>query len=68
MKKLMLEPNKGFFYSIDKYWFELQEKHAWYLIIPLTVIQRDDYSDIEKRITKYSHVMMDLEKPWLKRD
>ena len=67
INKLMLEPNKGNVYAIDKYWFQLQEKHSWYLIIPLTVTQRNDYSDIEKRITNYSGVMMDLEKPWLKR-
>lgn len=67
MNKLMLDPEKHVLYAIDKYWFELQEKHSWYLIIPLTVTQRDDYSDIEKRITNYTRVMTDLEKPWLKR-
>jgi hypothetical protein len=32
------------------------------LITPLTVTQREDYSDIEKRSTNYSHLMLDLNK------
>jgi GR25 family glycosyltransferase involved in LPS biosynthesis len=67
MNKLIKEPEKHVLYAIDKYWFELQEKHLWYLIIPLTVTQREDYSDIEKRQTNYTRVMTDLEKPWLHR-
>ena len=35
-------------YAIDKFWFGLQGIHNWYLITPLTVVQREDYSDIEK--------------------
>jgi glycosyl transferase family 25 len=63
---LLKEPKKHILYAIDKYWFALQEKHLWYLIIPLTVTQREDYSDIEKRPTNYIRVMTDLDKPWLK--
>ena len=48
--------------SIDKYWFNLQSKDRWYLIIPLTVTQREDYSDIEKRPTNYTPAMLDLDK------
>ena len=62
---LLREPDKHVLYAIDKYWFTLQEKHSWYLIIPLTVTQREDYSDIEKRRTNYTRVMIDLDKPWL---
>ena len=64
---LIKEPGNHISYAIDKYWFQLQEKHSWYLIIPLTIIQREDYSDIEKRPTNYSRVMTDLDKPWLQR-
>jgi len=60
--QLMKEPKNHILYSIDKYWFHLQEKHNWYLIIPLTVTQRNDYSDIEKRQTNYSKAMLDLDK------
>jgi len=49
-------------YAIDKYWFNLQEKDLWFLITPLSVIQREDYSDIEKRRTNYAKTMVDLDK------
>jgi hypothetical protein len=32
------------------------------LIIPPTVVQREDYSDIEKRVTNYEKHMQDLDK------
>jgi glycosyl transferase family 25 len=60
--KLMKEPHNHRLYAIDKYWFSLQEIDKWYLIIPLTVTQREDYSDIEKRPTNYTHMMLDLNK------
>jgi GR25 family glycosyltransferase involved in LPS biosynthesis len=62
IKKLIAEPEKHKFYAIDKYWFNLQKKDKWFLIIPLTVTQREDYSDIEKRPTNYTHAMTDLDK------
>lgn len=62
IEKLMKEPEKHNLYAIDKYWFNLQKYDKWYLIIPLSVTQREDYSDIEKKSTNYSHVMLDLDK------
>jgi GR25 family glycosyltransferase involved in LPS biosynthesis len=62
IKQLINEQSKPVLYAIDKYWFRLQEKDNWYLIIPLTVTQREDYSDIEKRRTNYTNVMIDLDK------
>jgi glycosyl transferase family 25 len=62
IKKLIGEPSKHTLYAIDKYWFKLQEKDKWFLIVPLTVTQREDYSDIEKRRTNYTNVMIDLDK------
>jgi len=62
IKLLMNNQNDHILYAIDKYWFSLQKMHNWYLIIPLTVTQREDYSDIEKRATNYSKVMLDLDK------
>ena len=59
---LMKEPHNHILYAIDKYWFHLQEVDRWYLLTPLTVTQREDYSDIEKRNINYSHVMLDLDK------
>ena len=65
--KLMHEPDKHVLYAIDKFWFRLQEKDNWYLITPPTVVQREDYSDIEKRPTNYIRAMTDLDKHYLHR-
>ena len=62
---LMKNPDKHVMYAIDKYWFKLQEKDKWFLITPLSVTQREDYSDIEKRPTNYTRVMIDLDKEWM---
>jgi len=62
IKKLLEFPEKHVLYAIDKFWFQLQKRDKWYLIIPLSVVQREDYSDIEKRATNYSKVMLDLNK------
>jgi len=59
---LIKEPANHFLYAIDKYWFNLQAIHKWYLITPLSVTQREDYSDIEKRPTNYTPAMLDLDK------
>jgi len=59
---LMKDPTKHKMYAIDKYWFQLQEKDNWFLIIPLTITQRQDYSDIENKITNYTNLMLDLDK------
>jgi glycosyl transferase family 25 len=62
IEKLMKNPDEHKSYALDKYWFHIQEKHNWYLIIPLSVVQRPDYSDIEKRATDYTRSMTDLDK------
>jgi GR25 family glycosyltransferase involved in LPS biosynthesis len=49
-------------FAVDKYWFRLQEKDKWFLIIPLTVIQSEGYSDIEGKTTNYTTIMLDLDK------
>jgi len=55
-------------YAVDKYWFSLQERDRWFLITPLTVTQHENYSDIEKRKTNYSKVMLDIDKKTLLRN
>ena len=65
IQNLMKNTDQHILYAIDKYWFKLQERDNWYLITPLTVTQREDYSDIEKRHTNYTRVMIDLDKPWM---
>lgn len=53
-------------FAIDQYWTNLQLIDNWYLLTPLTVTQRPDYSDIEKRIINYNIVMLDLDKTYLR--
>ena len=62
LTNLLHKPDKGILYAIDKFWFSLQSVDRWFLIIPPTVIQREDYSDIEKRNTNYKNLMMDIDK------
>jgi glycosyl transferase family 25 len=49
-------------YAIDQYWTKLQAEDKWYLVTPLTVTQKPDYSDIEKRIINYNNLMLNLDK------
>jgi glycosyl transferase family 25 len=63
--QLMKQPAKHFYFAIDKYWFQLQEKDKWYLIVPLTVTQMEDYSNIANKYTNYSSMMLDLNKQHL---
>jgi glycosyl transferase family 25 len=53
-------------YAIDQYWTKLQLYDRWYLLTPLTVTQKPDYSDIEKKEINYNNLMLDLEKTKLK--
>lgn len=57
-------PNQHKYYAIDKYWLQLQKKNNWYLIIPPTVVQKEDYSDIEKKQTNYIDLMTNLNKEY----
>ncbi len=59
---LLKDPNKHFYYAIDKYWINLQKKDKWYLLIPLSVIQMPGYSDIEKRETNYVNMLTTINK------
>lgn len=62
IQHLMREPDNHRYYAIDMYWLQLQKKDIWLLIVPLSVIQKEDYSDIEQRRTNYSGMMLDLNK------
>jgi GR25 family glycosyltransferase involved in LPS biosynthesis len=52
--------NKSF--TIDKYWLKLQMNNNWYMIIPPTIVQKEDYSDIEKKVTNFRNYMLDFNK------
>jgi GR25 family glycosyltransferase involved in LPS biosynthesis len=59
---LQLYPNKLDHYAIDQFWKKLQKIHNWFLLTPLSVVQRPDISDIEKRVMNYTSDMLDLDK------
>jgi glycosyl transferase family 25 len=62
LSNLLKYPENHHIFAIDKFWFILQKMNRWFLIIPPTVVQINDYSDIEKRITNYEGIMKDLDK------
>lgn len=62
ISRLIREPEKHVMFAIDKHWLQLQKQDRWFLITPATVIQLEDYSDIEKRVVNYNWHMLDLEK------
>jgi GR25 family glycosyltransferase involved in LPS biosynthesis len=45
-------------YAIDIQWKYFQEKDLWYVLEPLTIIQRNDYSDIQKCYVNYGNAML----------
>jgi GR25 family glycosyltransferase involved in LPS biosynthesis len=53
-------------YALDQYWTKLQLIDNWYLLTPLTVSQKPDYSDIENKHINYNYVMLDLDKTRLR--
>jgi glycosyl transferase family 25 len=59
---LLNSPDEKINFAIDRYWFHLQANDRWFFITPPTVIQREDYSDIEHRVTNYQELMQDLDK------
>jgi glycosyl transferase family 25 len=60
---IIKDPNNHYsIFTIDQHWKSLQKKDNWYLIIPLTVVQKADYSDIDKENRDYSDYMLTLHK------
>ena len=62
ISNLMQYSNDIQLYAIDKYWIKLQRKHEWFLLIPLTVVQRKNYSDIQLSITDFRTYMLNYNK------
>jgi hypothetical protein len=65
VRNLMREPQNGQLYALDIYWKRLQQTNEWYMILPPTVTQYENYSDIERKNTNYNWLMLDIEKKWL---
>jgi hypothetical protein len=62
LEKLIRNPWNKPKFAIDMYWKQLQNRDQWYLITPLTVTQRPDYSDIENQYLDFSKMLLDLDK------
>jgi len=45
-------------YAIDIYWKKLQKLDRWIILLPLSVVQRPDYSDIEGKHVNYTTYML----------
>jgi glycosyl transferase family 25 len=62
VNKLIKNPSLEKFYAVDQYWKSLQLMDKWYLLIPLCVSQKPNYSDIEKKVMNYNPEMLILDK------
>lgn len=49
-------------YILDVFNHQLQRRDKWYLIIPIQIYQRPDYSDIENQVVDYKKIMCDYDK------
>jgi glycosyl transferase family 25 len=67
LRHLLAERAETRKYALDMYWKRLQQRDKWFILVPLTVTQYENYSDIEKRQTNYNGLMLDMEKKWLYR-
>jgi GR25 family glycosyltransferase involved in LPS biosynthesis len=64
LRNLIQQPVNKREFAIDIYWKRLQIEDFWYMITPPTVSQYENYSDIEKRVTQYEGLLLDMEKKW----
>ena len=65
VKQLMRNPEKHREFAVDMYWKRLQQEDRWLMLLPLTITQRNSYSDIEGKEVDYSRMMLDHEKRWM---
>lgn len=66
LSQLIKDPTNKRMFAVDMYWKLLQPQYFWYMIIPLTTVQYENYSDIEQQNVNYVDLMLDLNKEWLK--
>jgi len=64
VQKLMKNPANKREFAIDMYWKRLQMQYYWYMIMPATVTQYENYSDIEDRNMSYDRLLLDTDKEW----
>ena len=58
LAQLMANPSQHRHFALDIYWMHLQATDRWFIVMPLSVIQRNDYSDIEKKQANYKKCML----------
>jgi hypothetical protein len=51
-------------FFIDQYWKLLQRRDRWYLIVPISMVQRPDFSDICNIHVDYANLMTQVNKKW----
>ena len=56
----LIETNDIPNYALDQYWKILQKKDNFILITPLKVVQRESYSDIERKNVNYVDMMKNI--------
>jgi GR25 family glycosyltransferase involved in LPS biosynthesis len=61
MNKLFRNKDKNYFYAVDQYWCLLQRRDLWFLITPLSVIQKEDYSNLANKDVDYTNLMLELD-------
>ena len=59
---IMETGNRKYSWDADEGWIQLQRKDRFLLVNPLTVYQRADYSDIEKKNVDYKNLMLEIDK------
>jgi GR25 family glycosyltransferase involved in LPS biosynthesis len=57
LELLKTNPYEKRLYAIDMYWKRLQQDN-WFILYPLTVVQKATYSDIEDRFVDYGKYML----------
>jgi glycosyl transferase family 25 len=65
LSNLVRNPTNKQMYACDINWKKLQQRDIWYFIIPATVVQYANYSDVELRPVDYEALMKDTEKKWI---
>jgi len=60
LSKLVATGDRQF--SWDAWWIQLQQQDRFLLVNPLSVYQKPDYSDIEKKEVDYKNLMLEINK------
>ena len=62
LNNLMRTGDRKYSWDADEGWIKLQRDYRFILINPLSIYQKPDYSDIEKKVVDYKNLMLNNEK------